>query len=75
MKSGIYKILNIKNGKCYVGSAKRITTRWCKHRRRMEEKTHSRKFQNALNKHGVENFKFSILEYCKPEELLIREQY
>ena len=29
----------------------------------------------ALLKYGYENFKLEILEYCKADELLVREQY
>ena len=29
----------------------------------------------ALLKYGYSNFKFEILEYCKPENLIEREQY
>ena len=75
MKSGVYQIRNIANGKCYVGSAKRIASRWRDHKKGMIEKTHSRKLQNALNKYGDENFEFHILEYCLPEHMIEREQY
>ena len=75
MKSGVYRILNIVTGKCYVGSATHIAGRWNKHRKRIKEKTHSRKLQNALNKYGADNFEFSVLEYCEPEECVVREQY
>lgn len=75
MRSGIYAILNLINGKCYVGSAVNIQRRWRKHAECMQTKTHSRKLQNALNKYGVGNFKFLTLEHCAEELLLEREQY
>lgn len=75
MKSGVYRILNTINGKCYIGSAVNIVNRWCEHRKGIKAKSHSQKLQNAFNKYGEDNFVFSIIERCAVEELLSREQY
>ena len=75
MKSGVYQIRNIANGKCYVGSSNNISQRWCVHKGRIKNKIHSRKLQNAFNKYGWENFEFHILEHCAPEERAQREQH
>ncbi len=75
MRSGVYQIVNICNGKSYVGSAINIKIRRCQHENHAREKTHSAKFQNAVTKHGWENFEFLILENCEKYELIKREQY
>ena len=75
MKSGIYQILNLVNGKKYIGSAVDITARWGLHRRQLNNNIHhSEKLQRAWNKYGKENFKFEILINCEKEELLDYEQ-
>jgi group I intron endonuclease len=61
-KSGIYMIINLVNRKFYIGSAisNRINVRFrnhCLHR------TGSAYLNNAINKYGLENFAFIILEY------------
>jgi len=69
--SGIYKIVNNVNGKTYVGSSVNIERRWSQHRT-IERKTI---IHYAIKKYGEINFEFSILEYCKKESLIEREQY
>ena len=63
MKSGIYKIENLVNGKSYIGQSSDINDRWRRHRsdlfRDGHENTH---LQRAYNKYGEENFKYFILE-------------
>lgn len=72
---GIYKITNIINGKCYVGSSKNITKRWYEHKRRLRNGTHHSEYlQRSFNKYGEENFIFAVLELCEPDELLVFEQ-
>ena len=78
-KSGIYQILNLTNQKCYVGSSKDISHRWCDHKRELREGKHGNKhFQNAWSKHGKNNFIFRILEIVDnptKERLEEREDY
>lgn len=57
----VYKILNLVNSKVYIG----ITTRdpekrWNEHIRRYKYRTCA--LYLAMNKHGIENFLFSIIE-------------
>jgi group I intron endonuclease len=61
-KSGIYCIINKINGKMYIGSAitNRINTRFRNHCINL---TGSIPVKNAINKYGLSNFKFLILEY------------
>jgi group I intron endonuclease len=76
LKSGIYQIVNLENGKCYVGSAKTLTRRKWLHFNDLREGTHNNdRLQNAFDSYGENNFKFRILEHCKPENLIEREQY
>jgi len=74
--SGIYKIENIINNKVYVGSSVSIEDRWIRHKTDLVKgKSCSIKLQNSYNKHGVENFEFSILEECEIDNLIEREQH
>jgi group I intron endonuclease len=68
----IYKILNNKNGKFYIGSAKNLRNRWKRHRWELNKgQHHSSHLQRAWNKHGKENFTFIVLEEVAREEDLI----
>ena len=74
--SGIYKITNLVNGHCYVGSAANIKQRWAQHISALRlNKHHSIYLQRAWNKYGENNFSFSIAEECEKNSLLQREQY
>lgn len=73
--SGIYKITNLINGHCYVGSAVNIQKRWWKHVNDLNKnQSHSSYLQRAWNKYGAENFEFSVLELCFPFALILSEQ-
>jgi len=74
--TGIYKIVNIITGKVYVGSAININRRWSTHRMKLKEnKHHSIKLQNSVNKHGINNFIFEVIEECYQNIMIEREQY
>lgn len=76
LKSGIYKILNTKNEKCYIGSAVLLSTRFNTHKSFLRNNRHPNKhLQSSWNKHSGWNFEFVIIEYCEKEKLLEREQY
>ena len=49
-KSGIYKIVNLINGKVYIGSAVNFEKRWREHRRGLISKNH----------HSIFGFELSI---------------
>lgn len=60
---GIYKILNIKNNKCYVGSSINIKDRWSKHKQHLnKQKHHNFHLQKSWSLNGAENFIFEIIE-------------
>lgn len=75
-KSGIYKIRNVVNGKCYIGSAVNFKNRWRLHNIELRlDRHHSPKLQNAWNKYREGNFKFEIICFCNKEELIKLEQF
>jgi group I intron endonuclease len=76
-QSGIYKIQSvIKPERIYIGSAMNISERWHKHLMDLGiNKHHSIKLQNHVNKYGIEDLSFSIIEPCFPDWLMMREQY
>jgi group I intron endonuclease len=60
---GIYKIVNKKNGKYYVGSSMYIHNRWKKHIKMLKANDHhSPKLQRAWNKYGEDSFEFVVVE-------------
>jgi group I intron endonuclease len=76
MKSGIYKITNLKNGKFYIGSSKDIEFRWGEHKKHLNGNYHiNKKLQNAWNFYGKENFEFTIIELINDFDLLVKEQF
>ena len=76
MKSGIYKITNLKNGKFYIGSSKDIEFRWSEHKKHLNGNYHiNKKLQNAWNFYGKENFEFTIIELINDFSLLVKEQF
>jgi len=73
--SGIYMILNIINGKFYIGSSVNVDNRILKHKHSLNNgKHHSKYLQAAWNKYGENNFIFQLVEQCKIEDCLKREQ-
>ena len=72
--SGIYKI-TYKN-RCYIGSSNDIKKRWYSHHYTLKRKTHKNPIlQTIFDKHGINVFKFEIIEMCPEINLLNREQY
>jgi len=75
-QSGIYKIVNIKNSKCYVGSAVNIKRRWAEHKSYLRgNKHHSKHLQRAYEIYGEDSFLFEIVELVEPQFLIEREQH
>lgn len=72
---GIYKITNLINNKCYVGSSKCVQARFCEHFTREPKKYPRKLFYKEVVFYGKENFKCEVLEECKENELIEREQY
>ena len=77
MKSGIYYIQNIDNGKLYIGSAVNIAKRWREHKHHLYKRNHvNAHLQAAWDKDGEDIFIFGIVEIVSDKyALLDREQY
>ena len=73
--TGIYQIKSIETGRVYIGSAINIKTRWNRHKRDLFKNVHHSSFlQRHYNKYGIDDLVFSVVEFCKKEELLLKEQ-
>ncbi|MBO6272764.1 GIY-YIG nuclease family protein [bacterium] len=74
---GVYKILNCKNNKFYIGSSVDIERRFESHRKELIAGTHNNKhLQNAWNKYGESSFRFLVVEeVANINELRNRETY
>lgn len=75
--TGIYIIENLINGKKYIGQAENIGSRWTTHIRRGSglESGRTELLYQAMQKYGLSNFSFRILEECNITELDEREAY
>lgn len=76
-KCGIYKILNSRTGKFYIGSSNNLPKRWVRHKYELKKQIHSNGYlQNSYNKHGLNSFIFIVLEFIPDKTFLVqREQY
>lgn len=75
MQSGIYRIVNKNNNKCYVGQTKNLGPRHRQHWGELRLGHHSNQYlQDDWNKDSA-YFKFEILEKCPLEQLNERERY
>ena len=75
-KSGIYSLINIENGKRYIGSSKNLYNRLNDHLSLLRtNKSHNKHLQSSWNKNGEDNFIYSVLELCEEEIRFEREQY
>lgn len=74
---GVYKILNRKNGKFYIGSSIDVEKRFSSHKKELIAGTHNNKhLQNAWNKYGEDSFEFLVIEEVSDiNELRNRETY
>jgi group I intron endonuclease len=70
---GIYKIQNKINGKIYIGKSTYIKVRWKLYYNHGTKK--DQPILQAIDKYGIENFDFSVIENCLPKDLNEREQY
>ena len=75
--TGIYKITNIENQKCYVGQAANLADRWKQHiKRGVGADTPTRnKLYPVMRELGPENFTFEVIEECERSLLDSREDY
>lgn len=76
-KSGVYIITNLANGKIYIGSAANsLAQRLHNHKYKLSKNKHENEhLQRAVNKYGIENFTFEILEEYPKEFVVSMEQW
>lgn len=72
---GIYKIENKINNKIYVGQSSFIEKRWYQHKSNYLNPTYNSALYKAMNKYGIENFSFEVIEECSLEQLDEKEKY
>lgn len=63
----IYKITNSINGKIYIGKTENIdpNIRWESHKRdSIKESNKNRPLYRAMNKYGIKNFTFDVIDEC-----------
>jgi len=75
--AGIYQILNLVNGKIYIGSAINLRQRRNEHFSRLRCNRHPNKhIQSSFNKYGEHNFDFEVLQLIQnPKSLSGCEQF
>ena len=68
---GIYKIVNMAKGECYVGQSQNVKKRISEHFRLLRNGRHvNAKLQNAFNKYGEDNFRWDLEVVCSdPSDL------
>lgn len=75
---GIYKIINLNNGKIYIGRSNDIERRWKDHLQYAKD-AKSREYHSplhrAIRKYGKDSFKLEIIEETLLQDLNSREQY
>jgi len=75
-KSGVYRWINLVNGKSYVGSSVNLGYRLKQYYSvsYLNRKKSASSISRALVKYGHSNFKLEILEYCEADRLIILER-
>lgn len=69
--SGIYKITNLKNNRCYIGQSSDISSRWKQHIKcgLGIDTPVTNTLYKAMLEEGVWNFMFEVLEPCSTKQL------
>ena len=74
--SGVYQILNLANGKRYIGSSVDLKGRWMAHKSGLNAGKHgNRHLQRAWDKYGKDNFEFEIICSCPEDKTIEFEQF
>ena len=73
--SGVYKITNTVTGDFYIGSSKDVKERWKGHKWQSTWKKYPNKqLYQDMQKYGVDEFEFEVLEEVEPAKLKEKEQ-
>ncbi len=71
----VYEIVNLVNGRRYIGSSTEFETRWATHRRELSAGRHiNGHLQAAWNKYGAAAFEFRTIWICSFDRMLEAEQ-
>ena len=74
-EGGIYAIVQLSTGLRYIGSSVYIANRWARHRMHLRRGDHHNgRLQRSWNKYSEEDFRFEVIEFAEPEDLLTVEQ-
>ena len=77
VKSGIYKITNIKTKECYIGQAVDLASRWKDHAKcglRIDTPAGNELYK-SMQEYGIWNFSWEVLEEVPPAQLNEKEAY
>lgn len=76
-KCGIYKITNLQSKQCYIGQSVDIATRWKDHIKcgLGIDASATNKLYKAMQKEGVWNFSFELMEECPRAQLNEKERF
>lgn len=75
-ESGIYKITLLTDGRCYIGSTIDLNRRLSTHYNLLSKSKHENSYlQRVFDKYKETSFSVEVIEMCKVEDLLTREQY
>lgn len=78
-KSGVYRWTNKITAKSYVGSASNLSKRlyfyYSQNLIRSELTRGNSAIYSAILKHGLQNFRLEVIEYCERADTIEREQY
>lgn len=73
---GIYKITNKINNKVYIGQSVDIKIRFKDHKSKQKrDREPNSHLYRSIEKYGIHNFEFEILEECSPQELNQKETF
>lgn len=74
---GIYKITNLVTKQSYIGQSVDIASRWKQHIKcgLGIDASHTNILYNSMQKYGVWNFAFELIEQCSKEQLNEREKF
>lgn len=77
VKSGIYKITNLKTKECYIGQAADLASRFKQHAKcGLDIDTPAgNKLYKAMKEYGIWNFSWEVLEECPRQQLNEKEKY
>ena len=74
-RAGIYLIKSLTNNRVYIGSSINLSDRILGHKKELSQNIHGNNhLQNNWNKYGENDLEFSILYFCKEDDLIKNEQ-